>query len=65
MRHLEGREFIPDTDSPSDSWLDKYIDPEDQPSVLAAINEAIRKKSIFELEHRVRRLDGTLGWTYS
>lgn len=33
--------------------------------MLAAIHEAIRTKSIFELEHRVRRVDGTLGWTFS
>jgi len=33
--------------------------------VTAAINEAIRTKSIFELEHRVLRVDGSLGWTFS
>ena len=33
--------------------------------MTAAINEAIRTKSIFELEHRVRRADGSLGWTFS
>ncbi len=29
------------------------------------INEAIRTKSNFELEHRVRRPDGSFGWTFS
>jgi PAS domain S-box-containing protein len=53
MRQLQGREFIPDTDRPSDSWLDRYILPDDQPRVLDAICHAIRTKSIFELEHRV------------
>jgi two-component system CheB/CheR fusion protein len=33
--------------------------------VRAAIEEAIQTKSLFELEHRVRRADGTLGWTLS
>jgi len=33
--------------------------------VLRAIREAVQTKSIFELEHRVRRVDGSLGWTYS
>jgi chemotaxis family two-component system sensor kinase Cph1 len=61
MRHLQGREFIPDTDSPSSTWLDKYIRPDDQAYVLSVINEAIRTKGIFELEHRVLRVDGTLG----
>jgi DNA-binding CsgD family transcriptional regulator len=65
MRHLRGRQFIPDTDSPSTTWVGKYIHPDDQPHVLAAINEAIRTKSLFELEHRVLRVDGTLGWTFS
>jgi PAS domain-containing protein len=33
--------------------------------VLEALNEAIRNKSVFEIEHRVRRVDGTLGKTLS
>jgi hypothetical protein len=33
--------------------------------VTAVINEAIRTKSIFELEHRVRQADGSIGWTSS
>jgi PAS domain S-box-containing protein len=33
--------------------------------VWAAIEEAIRTKSMFELEYRVRRADSTLGWTHS
>ena len=33
--------------------------------VLRTIREAVRTKSMFDLEHRVRRTDGTLGWTYS
>jgi two-component system CheB/CheR fusion protein len=65
MRELRGRKFIPDTEAPSRTWLEKYIDPQDQPQVLAAIQEAIRTKSVFELEHRVRRVDGSLGWAFS
>jgi two-component system CheB/CheR fusion protein len=65
MRELRGREFLADTESPSRTWLEKYIDPQDQPHVLAAIHEAIRTKSVFALEHRVRRVDGSLGWTSS
>jgi len=65
MRHLLGRDFIPDTESPSGTWLQKYIHPDDQSLVTATINEAIRNKSIFELVHRVLRVDGSLGWTFS
>ena len=32
---------------------------------MAVIQNAIRTKSIFQLEHRVRRVDGSLGWTLS
>jgi PAS domain S-box-containing protein len=65
MRELRGREFIADTDAPSHGWLAKYIDPEDRPHVMATIHEAIRTKGVFQLEHRVVRVDGTLGWTLS
>jgi len=65
MRHLVGREFIADTESPSRTWLQKYIPPQDQPRVKAVIKEAVRTKGVFELEHRVLRRDGSLGWTLS
>jgi PAS domain S-box-containing protein len=65
MRHLRGKDFIADTDSPSSTWLETYIHPDDQPQVLAAIDEAIRTRQPFEFEHAVIRLDGTLGWTSS
>jgi PAS domain S-box-containing protein len=65
MRHLVGRDFIADTNEPSRGWLHKYIHPDDQPRVLEAIAHAVRTKGVFELEHRVLRADGTLGWTLS
>lgn len=65
MRTLQGRSFIADTVDPSRTWLDKYIHPDDQPRLITAVEEAIRTKGSFQLEHRVRRLDGTLGWILS
>jgi two-component system cell cycle sensor histidine kinase/response regulator CckA len=65
MLSLRGRDFIPDTDEPTGTWLQRYIHPDDQQFVTAVIDEAIRNNSIFELEHRVLRLDGSLGWTFS
>ncbi|MBL7259524.1 chemotaxis protein CheB [Paractinoplanes lichenicola] len=65
MRTLTGRGFLDDTAEPTDSWLDHYIDPPDQPRVLAAIDEAVRTRTIFQLEHRVRRPDGSIGLTLS
>jgi len=65
LRALDGRGFITDTTTPRKDWLNEYIHPEDQPLVLKTIREAVDTKSVFQLEHRVRRTDGTLGWTYS
>ena len=65
MWQLDGQGFIADTASPSGNWLNDYIAAEDQAQVSAVIAEAVRTKSLFEFEHRVKRLDGTLGWTLS
>ncbi|HWZ63188.1 MAG TPA: ATP-binding protein [Steroidobacteraceae bacterium] len=65
MRYLDGRNFIADQADPSHSWLDKYIPEEDRPRILAAIEAAIRAKSVFELEHRIIRADRSVGWTFS
>jgi two-component sensor histidine kinase/DNA-binding response OmpR family regulator len=65
MRYLRGKNFIADIENPSQNWLEKYIHPDDHVRVLAAIDEAIRAKHTFELEHRVIRVDGTTGWAHS
>lgn len=62
IRSLEGRGRIKDTVEARAFWQDEYIPPADQPRLHAAIAEAIRTRSVFELEHRVRRLDGSIGW---
>lgn len=65
MIRLEGRGFIADMKDPSRNWLTTYIHPADQRRVTAAIKSAIASKSLFELEHRVLQVDGTLGWAHS
>ncbi|HEV7137208.1 MAG TPA: PAS domain S-box protein, partial [Steroidobacteraceae bacterium] len=65
MRCLEGGNFVSDTREPSRTWLDKYIYPDDQAQVTAAIAAAIRSKGVFALEHRVRRANGSVGWAFS
>jgi PAS domain S-box-containing protein len=65
MRELDGRDFIANTGNPRKDWLDEYIHPDDQTLVLRTIREAVRTRNPFQLEHRVRRADGTMGWTYS
>src|SRR5579871_5833518 len=65
MKFLRGREFLADTEEPDLTWLQKYIPRDDHPVIMAAIQEAIRRKAMFHLEHRVLRRDGTVGWTLS
>jgi PAS domain-containing protein len=65
MHQLQSRGFLSNTGKPSRTWLQEYIPLDDQPHVNAIINDSIRTKSVFELEHRVRRADGSLGWTLS
>lgn len=65
LHELDGRGFLKDTASLDVYRMDSYIPVEDQARVRESINEAIRTKSIFELEHRVLRADGSPGWTFS
>ena len=65
MRQLCGQNFIADTDEPDRSWMKKYIHPDDQQHVKEVIKRAIETKGIFELEHKVIQVDGSLGWTFS
>jgi PAS domain S-box-containing protein len=65
MSELDGRGFVANTGKPRKDWLNDYIHPDDQLLVLQTIREAMRTKSMFELEHRVRRTDRTVGWACS
>ncbi|CDX55553.1 Signal transduction histidine kinase (fragment) [Mesorhizobium plurifarium] len=65
MRELDGRGFMSTTEGPAVRWRETYLFPEDIASVQAAIERAIAERSVFELEHRVRRADGSTGWTLS
>ncbi|ACA15584.1 multi-sensor hybrid histidine kinase [Methylobacterium sp. 4-46] len=65
MRRLDGGGFLADMAEPSPRWRDLYLEPEDRPEVEAAIADAIRRRGLFALEHRVRRADGGIGWTLS
>lgn len=65
MRELGGRGFLADTDESSRDWMERYIPPEEQAKVMAAVREAIETASPFALEHRVRQADGKTGWVRS
>ena len=65
MYQLGGENFLAATTAPDPDWLLKYIHPQDQQLVEVTVNEAIKSKDIFELEHRVFLEDGSTGWTHS
>jgi signal transduction histidine kinase/ActR/RegA family two-component response regulator len=65
MLSLDGQGFVQDTTSPSGAWIIDDIHPDDHAHVMAGIREGIAERRTFELEHRVRRADGTIGWTLS
>lgn len=64
MRELSGGNFLSDTDQPTGNWMKEYVAEEDRELVRTGIREAVENRSVCELEHRVRRADGTLGWTH-
>jgi signal transduction histidine kinase/PAS domain-containing protein len=65
MNALDGRGFIADTTEPSPDWMAGYVPQDEQPRIRDAIDRAVRSKGIFELEHRVKRVDGSIGWVQS
>lgn len=62
---LDGRNFLTDARGPMWDWLDVYVPRDDQPWVRIAVDEALRRRTAFNLRHRVRRADGSIGWIHS
>ena len=65
MRQLDEAAFLADTDEATADWVDTYIPFDERRRIREAIEQAITTKGVFELEHRVLRADGTVGWTFS
>ena len=65
MLELNGKGFLTNTEESDKNWLRGYIPPTDQPGVIGVIQDAIRKKAVFELEHRVNQANGSVGWVHS
>ncbi len=65
MQPLDGRGLVPSNAEPLCGWLQLNLPSFEHPRVLEAIDRAISTKQTFELEHQVKRSDGTLGWTFS
>lgn len=65
MYPMEGKGFLPDVRAVNVTWLGKYVPESDRELVQTAIDHAKKNKAVFELEHRVTRADGSVGWAFS
>lgn len=65
MRQLYDNHFVVDSNVSNADWLESYVYRDDQPRLMALVNEAIRTKGLFEMEHRIMRVDGSVGWMLS
>ncbi|MEO8017051.1 MAG: ATP-binding protein [Pseudomonadota bacterium] len=65
LLQLEGNLFVADPEVPARDWLETYVHPDDRQVVRDAIVVAICDKSVFDVQHRILRTDGTVGWTHS
>ena len=67
MMALDGRGLFESSVRPLEDWLwvDQYLPLDEQARVKQTISDAIARKSLFELEHRVLRADGSTGWVRS
>ena len=65
LRPQQGGDFVAVTPVATRNWLEQYVHPEDQARVRAAVAQAIHTGGMFELEHRVWRADGRMGWAFS
>jgi len=65
MRYLISRNLATAPCEPNDNWLTQHIHPDDRSHVSACLAEAIRTKTVLDLEHRTIRMDGTMSWLHS
>ncbi|HMO24986.1 MAG TPA: PAS domain S-box protein, partial [Tepidisphaeraceae bacterium] len=65
MQPLDGKGLVVSNDAPIRDWLQRNIPPSEHAPIRAQIARCIATKSAFEMEHRVKRPDGSIGWTHS
>ncbi|WP_306131966.1 sensor histidine kinase [Roseivivax marinus] len=65
LAELAGGGFIPDTSAGNTNWLEEYIPEDHRALVRAEIRRAIGAKDTYNIEHKVNRVDGTVGWALS
>ncbi|WP_254511497.1 PAS domain-containing hybrid sensor histidine kinase/response regulator [Anatilimnocola floriformis] len=65
MQPLDGRGLVASNSAPIRNWLTKNIPESEHDVVRETFGAAIANRQTFELEHRVYRPDGSVGWTFS
>ncbi len=65
MQPLDGRDLVASNSEPIRDWLQKNIPASEHDLVRETFKKAFAGRKTFELEHRVNRPDGSIGWTFS
>src|SRR5688572_8250591 len=65
MYQLDGKNFLYSVQETSQNWMDSFIPVGERSLVETSIAKAIQTKTVFDLEHRVNKADGAIGWTHS
>jgi len=65
LRRFKGAEFLAEVEHVDAAWLNRFLPADEHARILSAIDEAIQRKGVFELEHRVKRIAGGIGWICS
>lgn len=62
---FDGKDFVASAAEPNADWMAGYLPEDERERVWAAIYRATAARSTYDLVHRVRRQDGTIGWVHS
>ena len=65
MQPLDGRGLVKSNAEPIRDWMQRNLPAAEHGRVREAIARVVAGKTLFELEHRVIRPDGSEGWTLS
>jgi two-component system sensor histidine kinase VicK len=64
VRALDSFASPDDSGQPLAEWLSKYVHRSDHDIFQRTMASAAAGKTMFQLEHRINRNDGTVGWTF-
>lgn len=65
VEQVGGRAVLGDVGEEPSNWIERFVPDSDRAAVRAAVDEAIAKRTPIELEHRMRTVEGAVGWLHS